>query len=121
MRLLANENVPTEAVEVLRSEGHDVLWIRTASPGSPDQVFLARAVAESRALLIFDKDFGELAFRSRLPATCGILLFRIRQVSGDYIARHVAGALRSRSDWTGYFSVIDETLVRMTPMPPHAT
>jgi hypothetical protein len=27
MRLLANENLPRAAVEVLRSMGHDVLWM----------------------------------------------------------------------------------------------
>ncbi|MGV2389743.1 MAG UNVERIFIED_CONTAM: hypothetical protein LVR29_20310 [Microcystis novacekii LVE1205-3] len=32
--------------------------------------------------MTFDKDFGELAFRSRLPASVGIILFRIRVPSG---------------------------------------
>ncbi len=29
MRILANENIPREAVDVLRAGGHDVVWIRT--------------------------------------------------------------------------------------------
>jgi hypothetical protein len=29
MRILANENFPGEAVAVLRSSGHDVVWVRT--------------------------------------------------------------------------------------------
>ena len=34
MRLLANENFPAEAVDALRSAGHDVAWVRTDAPGS---------------------------------------------------------------------------------------
>ena len=67
MRLLANENFPSDAVDALRERGHDVIWIRTDAPGSRDEDILARARRESRVLVTFDKDFGELAFRSRLP------------------------------------------------------
>jgi hypothetical protein len=37
MRILANENFPEEAVTALRRRDHDVVWIRTESPGSSDQ------------------------------------------------------------------------------------
>jgi predicted nuclease of predicted toxin-antitoxin system len=68
VRLLADENFPGVAVAALRSRGHDVAWIRTDAPGSGDRDVLARAEAEGRLLITFDKDFGELAFRLRLPA-----------------------------------------------------
>ena len=68
MQLLANENFPLDAVEALRHEGHDVIWIRTDSPGSKDRDILHRAVTENRVLLTFDKDFGDLAFQFGLPA-----------------------------------------------------
>ena len=77
MRFLANENFPLDAVETLRQNGHDVVWIRVESPGISDPEVLSRAQAENRILLTFDKDFGELAFRSKLPASVGIILFRI--------------------------------------------
>ncbi|WP_287661640.1 DUF5615 family PIN-like protein [Microcystis sp. M049S2] len=77
MRFLANENFPLDAVEALRQNGHDVLWIRVESPGISDREVLSRAQAENRILLTFDKDFGELAFRSRLPASVGIILFSL--------------------------------------------
>jgi len=57
LHLLANENFPAQAVEALRLRGHDLLWIRTDAPGSKDQDVLARASAEDRILLTFDKDF----------------------------------------------------------------
>ena len=117
MNFLADENFPLDAVAALRQLGHDVVWIRTDSPGVIDEVVLARAIAENRVLLTFDKDFGELAFRRGLPATCGIVLFRITPTSGPEAARKVSAALVSRTDWPGHFSVIDERRIRMRPLP----
>ncbi|CAN5721871.1 hypothetical protein BH10CHL1_BH10CHL1_00850 [soil metagenome] len=93
------------------------MWIRTDSPGVIDEVVLARAIAENRVLLTFDKDFGELAFRRGLPATCGSILFRTTPTSGPEAARKVSAALVSRTDWPGHFSVIDERRIRMRPLP----
>jgi hypothetical protein len=75
MRFLANENFPLDAVEALRRQGHDVVWVRTDVPGSSDRAVLKRAKAEGRVLLTFDKDFAELAFHARLPASCPVESF----------------------------------------------
>ncbi len=117
MRLLANENFPLAAVAALRENGHDVAWIRIDAPGIPDGAVLARAQAESRILLTFDKDFGELAYRSSLPATCGVILFRISKPSAEKIARVAVALLHSRSDWPGHFAVIEERRIRLRPLP----
>ena len=117
MRLLANENFPADAVEALQKRGHDVSWIRLIAPGSSDPELLGLAQAEDRILLIFDKDFGELAFRFGLPASCGIVLFRVPLVSSEQVARLAVAALDSRADWVGNFSVIEEQQIRMTPIP----
>ncbi len=117
MRLLADENFPGEAIDTLRAAGHDVLWVRTEAPGSPDLVVLAWAQAEERILITFDKDFGELAFRAGLPASSGVILFRIATPSAAHVARLSVIALVSRSDWAGYFSVVEDHRIRMTPLP----
>ncbi|GAA6616167.1 DUF5615 family PIN-like protein [Scytonema sp. NUACC26] len=113
MRFLANENFPGDAVEALRNLGHDVTWIRTDAPGIADTEVLNRAQSDARILLTFDKDFGELAFRSRLPATCGIILFRIKAPSSAVVAQKVASAIVSRNDWAGHFSVVEDDRIRM--------
>jgi predicted nuclease of predicted toxin-antitoxin system len=64
MRFLADENFPGDAVAALRTSEHDVLWIRTDAPGITDQDVLARSLKDARVLQTFDKDFGELAWRS---------------------------------------------------------
>jgi len=117
MRFLANENVPYEAVAALRDHGYDVTWIRTEAPGSRDEEVLTRAMSEERILITFDKDFGELAFRKSLPASCGIILFRIPTPSSAYVARMIVAAVRSRNDWTGHFAVVEENRIRMRALP----
>ncbi|KKJ00673.1 DUF5615 family PIN-like protein [Prochlorothrix hollandica] len=113
MRFLANENFPLDAVEVLRQNGHDVVWIRVESPGISDSEVLSRAQAENRILLTFDKDFGELAFRSKLPASVGVILFRIKAPSGSVVAEKVSKVISLRDDWQGHFTVVEEDKIRM--------
>jgi len=117
VRLLANENFPGEAVKGLRSGGHDVVWVRTDAPGSKDRAILEWAEAEKRLLLTFDKDFGELAYRLRMPASSGVILFRISILSPPIVAEKVKTILESRTDWAGNFSVVEDTQIRMRPLP----
>ena len=113
MRFLADENFPLAAVEALRRDGHDVAWIRADAPGSSDDVVLARSQSEGRILLTFDKDFGALAFHARLPAECGVILFRIAKPSAAEVAAAVLEAVRSRDDWTGHFAVVERERIRL--------
>lgn len=117
MRLLANENFPGPAVVALRDAGHDVRWVRTDMPGVKDSEILLCAQQEQRIVMTFDKDFGELAFRSGLPAECGVILFRVALPSPDVVARRAVDVLASRSDWTGQFAVIEEHRVRFRALP----
>jgi predicted nuclease of predicted toxin-antitoxin system len=117
MRLLANENIPAEAVDALRSRGHDVAWVRTDAPGSSDRQVLDRAAADGRLLITFDKDFGELAFQAGLPASSGVVLFRIRLASPGQVAQRAVAVLESRADWAGHFAVVLDDRVRMTRLP----
>lgn len=117
MRLLADENIPGDAVAALRAAGHDVAWIRTEAPGSPDQDVLSRAQQEGRILLTFDKDFGELAWRARLPATCGVVLFRLSTPPPADVGRVITEIINSRSDWASHFSVVQTERIRMRPYP----
>jgi len=117
MHILADENFPGDAVTALRARGHDIVWVRSDAPGSSDPQVLAHAQAEDRILVTFDKDFGELAFRSGLPASSGIVLFRISVPSSSYVAQGAVAALESRTDWAGHFAVIEDDRIRMIPLP----
>jgi len=117
MRILANENIAGAVVEALRSEGHDVVWMRARSPGESDRSVLELAQREERILITFDKDFGELAFHAHLPASCGFILFRISTPSPEDTMRAILASLKAQTDWTGYFSVVEQDRIRMTRLP----
>jgi len=85
MRILANENFPLDAVVSLRTDGHDVWWVRTEAPGISDAEVLDLARRDNRLIVTFDKDFGELAFHAHLPVASGVILLsfesRIRRTN----------------------------------------
>ena len=114
MRFLAN---PLDAVTALRASGHDVAWVLTDAPGSSDPQVLERAGAEQRILLTQDKDFGELAFHSGLPAACGIVLFRLGAPSSAVLAQWVQEAIAAREVWAGQFAVVEPGRIRVRSLP----
>jgi len=61
MRLLADENIPRASIQALRVGGHDVLAASETMARALDREVLARAGAEGRVLVTFDRDFGALA------------------------------------------------------------
>lgn len=117
MRFLANENWPRDGVTALRAAGHDVAWVRDDAPGSRDEDVLARAFREHRILLTFDKDFGELAWRTGLPAECGIILFRMAMPPPATVGAALASIVTARTDWAGHFSVVEAHRIRMRVAP----
>ena len=120
MRLLADENINRLTVNMFRERGHDLVWIEEETPGIDDQMVLARATSEGRLLLTSDKGhFGRLIFRNKQKAPFGVILFRIRDNRSPLeLAQIITASVESRSDWTGYFSVIHgENDIRQRPMP----
>lgn len=116
-KFLGNENVPGEAVLAARQAGHDLTWICELSPGADDDAVLALSLAESRVLVTFDKDFGEMAFRQGKSASCGVILLRPRLRQPDYVARFTVAVLAQQVDWGGHFSVAQEGRLRVVPLP----
>lgn len=116
MRFLADENLPGRLVAALRAAGHDVAWVRTEAPGSDDRTVLARAVAEGRILLTFDKDFGDLAVAEALPATSGVILLRLRVDRSPDFGPRTAALIGARGDWAGRISIVEPGRVRARPL-----
>jgi predicted nuclease of predicted toxin-antitoxin system len=117
MRFLADENFPRAAVDALARAGYDVVWIGAIASGMPDAEVFRWAARESRIILTFDKDFGEIARSATLPADCGVVLFRLPMPSSAEVGIGLANLVSSRSDWSGNFSVIEPDRVRMRPLP----
>lgn len=117
MRFLANENVSGTVIQELRQLGHDVFSVKESMRSERDELILSRAQADKRTVVTHDKDFGELAFRARLPASCGIILFRLAGSDPATDNRRILDALESRTDWEGHFSVVTDDRIRMRPFP----
>jgi len=96
MNLLVNENVTGTVIDELRQRGHDVLSVKESMRSEDDAVILARAQAEQRIVVTHDKDFVELAFRAQLPATSGIILFRLSGSDPDADNQRMLEAIESR-------------------------
>ena len=115
MRLLFDENMPSDAVETLRRAGHDVSFVTEDAPSAADADLLTRAVREDRVLVTFDTDYGSLTYRDQLPATSGVVTFRLLpDIPADAQARLVAGSITAQDDGSGYFWVIS---LRRRPLP----
>jgi predicted nuclease of predicted toxin-antitoxin system len=115
--LLANENVTGTVIRELRRQGHDVLSAKEDLRGWSDEAVLRRAQTEKRLLIAHDKDFGELAFRFRLPAECGIVLFRLSGEDSERDNQRVLEVLSGGPAFGGKSAVVTDDRIRMRPFP----
>jgi predicted nuclease of predicted toxin-antitoxin system len=118
LRILANENVPGSAIDAMRSAGHNVVWACEGPRGLDDPVILKQAQAEARIVITFDKDFGELVYRSGANASAGVVFFRITSRSPEEAADRILRELTAHADdLPGHFTVISDTKVRIVKLP----
>jgi predicted nuclease of predicted toxin-antitoxin system len=118
MQFLANENVPVASIRRLRAAGYDVASIIEDSPGVKDESVLSRAHAEQRIILTFDRDYGELIYRRRLPAPAGVAYFRFVPTTPEEPAERFIGLLEAgHITLEGQFTVIGRGWVRQRPLP----
>jgi predicted nuclease of predicted toxin-antitoxin system len=117
LRLLVNENLPRQAVDLLRSQGHDVVWVRDRGPGLGDEAVLQLAQTERRLLVTMDRDFATLAFRRGLPADGGVVLIRLPAEGPTVLAQRVAAAMARRGAWQGHFITVEFDRIRVRALP----
>ena len=114
MKLLADENIPLASVRSLRELGHDVVSISELSPGISDEEVLRLAHAEDRVIITFDRDFGELVFRRRLPAPAGILYLRFFPQRPPEVTAFISRLIGEGIDLRGRFTTADRRRIRQT-------
>lgn len=76
MKLLANENFPLTSIKILSQAGYDILGIGIDYHGISDEEVIQFAQEEERIILTFDKDYGELIFKSGLKPDAGVIYLR---------------------------------------------
>ena len=116
VRLLLDENFPKQAFEILLLKNHDVIWVRTHSPGITDGEVLALAVRERRVVLTLDKDFLQPSGRGFEPGSLGIILFRVHPAIPDKIVPVVLQTLALPQEWFGYLTIVSEDNLHMVAL-----
>ncbi len=112
---LLNENIPAPAVARLRATGWDVLSIAESHASIDDRSVLALASAEQRWLATFDRDYGELIFRRRLPAPPVTLLFRVPSYRPEEPAEWIERLYAAGQLQPGLFHIFDGETIRRRP------
>ena len=114
-KLLADENIPLEAVQQLKSDGLDIVSQSILNPGASDKQLLSYAWKEQRVLITFDKDFGKLIFRTQKPCS-GVILLRISPQSSDYTYSLLKKVLALHLSFNTSFCVVENHRVRIIPL-----
>ena len=112
MKFLADENFPRPALFVLRDAGNDVRSVAEECPGSSDEEVAELCDQDERVLLTFDKDFGELVFRSGLRAGSAIVLFRLVPESPLEVLTILRSLIETGALVAGVFCVVARDKVR---------
>ena len=113
MRLFADESIDDPIVRQLRSDSHDILYVKEIKLGISDEEVLALASQELAVILTEDKDFGELVFRRGL-FTYGVILARLPGLSPNEKAKRISEAIQNNQHnlWNK-FVVITEDKIRI--------
>ena len=89
MRLLADENVPSPSVALLRAEGVDVVSVLEDHAGMTDSDVVALARRLGRVLVTLDSDIGTRIYRDGDRPPPGVLYLRFVQSDPEHAGRAV--------------------------------
>jgi predicted nuclease of predicted toxin-antitoxin system len=108
MKLLANENFPLKSIKYLRNKGFDVSSIGIDHPGIQDAIVMDIAISESRTILTFDRDYGELIFKHNYRPQKGVIYFRLDKYKADEPGRMLEEIInRKEFDFDNALTVLD--------------
>lgn len=118
MRFLANENFPRKSIHLLRSAGHDIQAIAEKTPGMRDEEVLAYAKSERRIIITFDRDYGELIYRRKLPSPAGVIFLRFAPVTPEEAAEFIFTLLKMDGlTLEDKFTIVSRDKVRQRLLP----
>ncbi len=118
MKFLANENFPLTSVRLLRNAGQVVFSVSEDMAGVKDSIVLSRAANEKMIVLTFDRDYGDLIYKVRLPTPLGVVYFRFDPVSPSEPYERILDLFQIEGlALEEKFTVVDRQRVRQRPLP----
>src|SRR5437660_12032137 len=119
MRFLADMGVDIRIVDWLRAQGHEAVHLREQGLHRlPDTDIFAKAKAESRVILTFDLDFGEILALSA-GAVVSVVLFRLNNTRTPFVEQRLAAVLAPDQDALnkGAIVVVEDGGYRIRDLP----
>jgi predicted nuclease of predicted toxin-antitoxin system len=113
VNFIADENIDSIIVEVLRSNGHQVRYIAEFDRGVDDDQVFQSANSSDEILITSDKDFGEIVYRQK-RTTSGVVLIRLSGLIPETKANTVLTVVQEHGEeLQGNFTVITPGVVRI--------
>ena len=103
----------------LNSRGHDATHLRDEGlQRLPDGGIFEKAIVESRVVVTFDLDFGEIVALSRGRKT-GVILFRLRNTRTPFVIQRLSEVIFECADALarGAIVIVEETRYRIREFP----
>lgn len=117
MKFLADENFPFDSISLLSANEYEIRKAAINFQGKPDNFILKEASLADEIILTFDKDFGELIFKTLMKNCSGVILFRLEHylpvTPGEMLLKFLQ---EKQIDFKNNLTVIDENKIRQRPI-----
>lgn len=119
MRFLADAGVSPKTIEFLNKLGHEAVHVRTLGlERASDAEIVGRALTESRVIITFDLDFGDVLALGVMDKP-SVILFRLTDERADSVNQRLAVVLAERlADLeAGALVLVEDTRYRVRKLP----
>ena len=119
MRFLNDMCMDVRVTTWLNSQGHDATHLRDEGlQRLPNGEIFDKAIAESRVVVTFDLDFGEIVALSKGRKT-GVILFRLRHTRTSFVVQRLSEVITDCADALarGAVVIVEETRQRIREFP----
>jgi len=119
VRFLTDMCMDVGVVNWLGSQGHNATHLRDEGlQRMPNGGIFEKAIAESRVVVTFDLDFGEIVALSK-GRKAGVILFRLRNTRLSFVLQRLADVISECADalMRGAIVIVEETRYRVREFP----
>ena len=119
MRFLADMCMDVRVATWLNAQGHETSHLRDVGlQRLPNGEIFEKAIAESRVIVTFALDFGEILALSKRRKT-GVVLFRLRNTRTPFVIQRLADVISECADALkrGAIVIVEETRHRLREFP----
>jgi predicted nuclease of predicted toxin-antitoxin system len=119
VRFIADMCMDVRVATWLIAQGHDATHLRDQGlQRLPNGEIFDKAIAESRVVVTFDLDFGEIVALCK-GRKAGVILFRLRNTRTDFVIQRLSTVIAECADalTRGAIVIVEETRHRVREFP----